>query len=150
MISGFFQSVKVVDPIGFEEINQKNSRTEDPCDGIGPGDSGQFIDKSHCNSDVSDANYAPADQHGEHGDRGFSCAAHDCSHTVGESSQTVKQADGLHMPHTEFNGHRGVAEQTDELGRTEVRQQTNDLSQCAAADDAKPHAFFDTAVLVST
>ena len=62
-----FDSVKIADPVGFQEIDQQDNAAAGPCDGIGPGDRGQFIDKLYGDGNIADPENTPAGEHGEHG-----------------------------------------------------------------------------------
>ena len=66
-----------MDPISFQKIDQKNDAAECPCDGVGPGNRGQLVDKLYRYGDICYPDQAPAGQHGEHGDSGFSRAPKD-------------------------------------------------------------------------
>ena len=107
LVSNFsfgFHPVKVMDPVGLQKIDQEDRRTERPGDRIGPGNSGQFVDKSYRNGDIGHPEQTPTGKHGEHRHRGLTCTAHDTGDTVGECQQKVKRTDCLHMAGTEVNG----------------------------------------------
>ena len=67
--------VKIVDPVTFQQINEENNRTEDPCDGVGPGDSCQCIDEPQRHRHISHPEQAPAGQQSKHRNGGFSGTA---------------------------------------------------------------------------
>ena len=104
-----------MDPVCFQEINEEHNAAEGPSDGIGPGNGGKSVDELDCDGDIADPNDAPAQQHGEHGNRRLSRTAHDAGDTVGKGHQTVEQADGSHMSGTEVDGLPGIAEEADQL-----------------------------------
>ena len=61
-----FQTVKIVNPIRFQEVDQKENRTERPANGIGPRNGGKHRIDLHRYGDIAHTNQAPAGQHGKH------------------------------------------------------------------------------------
>ena len=145
-----FQSVKMVNPIGFEEVDQKHDTAQSPGDGVGPGYGGQFVDKLDCHSNVGNPEKTPACQHSKHRHSGLACAPHNAGNTMGKRHQTVKQANGSHMPGAEIDGLRRVAEQTNQLWREQIGEYTDQFCHDAAAGNTKAHTLFHPLMLPGT
>ena len=145
-----FHPVKIVDPIGFQEVDEKYDAAQCPGDGIGPGNGGQLVDDLHRHRNVCHPENTPAGQHGKHGNGGFSRTAHDAGNAVGKGKQAVKQTDGAHMPGAKVNGLGRIAEKANELGRKQVGKHADHLCHDAAAGNTEPHALFDPVVLMRT
>lgn len=137
-----------MDPVCFQEINEKHNAAECPSDGIGPGNGGKPVDELDCDGDIADTNNAPAQQHGEHGNRWLSRTAHDAGNAVGKSHQAIEQADGSHMAGAEVDGLPGVAEEADQLRCKQVRKDANHLCDQAAAGNAEANTLFYTVMLL--
>ena len=136
-----------MDPIGFQQVDQKNDGAAGPGDGISPGDGGQFIDVLDGDGDIADPEDAPAQQHGDHGDCGFSRTPENAGGAVGEGQQTVEQADGPHMPAAKGHHIRLAIEKPDQLRCKDVGNDTNGLRHQDAAGDSKVHTLLYPVVL---
>ena len=106
-----------MDPVCFQEVDQKDDTAERPCDGVCPGDGGKPIDQLYCYGDIGDTDHAPAGQHGKHGHGSLACAPHDRGDAVGKSQQEIEKANGAHVLGAKTDGVKGVAEYADKLGR---------------------------------
>ena len=142
----FLNPVKIMNPVGAEEIDQENDAAECPGDGVGPGDRCQLVEEFQGYGDIGHPEQAPAAQHGKHGHGGFACAPHNTGDAVGKGQQAVEQADGLHVPGAEPDGFLRIGEKADQLRRKQVGQHTDDLGHRAAAGDAEAYALFDPVV----
>ena len=145
-----FQSVKIVDPIGFQKVDQEDDGAEAPGNGIGPGDGSQLIDEFDGNGNIADADDTPANEHGDHGDRGLACAAHNGGHAVGKCQQAIKQADGPHVHSAEINGQFVAGEESNEFGSQHIFCHTNELCHQTGAKNAETHTFFNTVIVLGT
>jgi len=145
-----FHPVEVMNPIGFEEIDQEDDGAEGPGNGVGPGNGGQFVDDFDRYRDITDPENTPTAQHGEHGDGGLSGAPHNGSDTMGKCQQAVKQANGTHMPGAKIDGFRGIIEKTNEFRGEKIAQNTNQFRHNATAGNAEADAFFHPLMLMST
>ena len=145
-----FQPVEVVNPIGFQEVNQEDDGAEAPGDGICPGNSGKLVDEFDGDGDIGDADDAPANKHGDHGNRSLACAAHNGGDTVGKCQQEIEQADGPHVHGAEVDGQFVAGEKSYELGCQHIFRNTDELRHQAGAKNTEANAFFHAVIIFGT
>ena len=75
-------AIKIMDPIGFQKINQENDAAQCPGDGVCPGNRGKLRNELDGCSDIGNPEQTPAGQHGKHGDGCLACATHDTGDTM--------------------------------------------------------------------
>ncbi len=144
----FFQAVKIVDPIGLEEINQKQDRTAGPGDRIGSGNGGKLIHILHRDGDIDHPDHTPAAEHNDHRHRRLARAPKNTRDAVGEGQQAEEQADGAHMPRAVIHHLRIVIEEGNHLGREEIAHRAHQRCHGYGANDAEGDALFGAAVLL--
>ena len=89
-----FDPIEIADPVGFQEIDQQDNAAAGPCNGIGTGDRGQFINELYGDCNIADPENAPAGKHGEHGNSCLSRTSQNSRDAVAESKQTVEKTNG--------------------------------------------------------
>ena len=90
-------------PVCFQEINEENNGTQCPGQRIGPEnyiDNGNYFNRY---TDIGNTDDTPAAHHNQHGDDGFSCAAQDTGHAVGEGQQKIEECYGAGLSGTKRN-----------------------------------------------
>ena len=141
------QPVEVVEPVGFQEIDQEDHGADEPGQRIGGEDHLNFRDVVDDNRDIGDTNQAPGDQHGEHGDHGLASAPHDAGNAVGEGQEEIGEGLQFGLAGAEIHHLWGVVEKRDELGAKEIDGDTHQLRQDHGAADSEPDALLHPVIL---
>jgi len=96
-------ALKSMYPVRFQEINEENDGTQRPGQRVGPEnyiDNGNYFYRY---TDIGNTDDTPAAHHNQHGDDGFSCAAQDTGHAVGEGQQKIEECYGAGLSGTKRN-----------------------------------------------
>ena len=137
-------------PVHFEKVDQKYDGAAGPGQRVCPGNGGQFVDEPQGQRDIADPDQTPAHQHGCHGHRGLAGTPHHTGDAVGQGQQTVKQADGPHMPGAVIHHLGRIIEEPNELGSKHPGKHTDQLRHGAGAGHSEGHTLLHPVVLLGT
>lgn len=143
-------ALKSMYPVRFQEINEENDGTQRPGQRIGPEnyiDNGNYFNRY---TDIGNTDDTPAAHHNQHGDDGFSCAAQDTGHAVGEGQQKIEERYGAGLSGTKRNHLRIIIKSGYQYRSKPVDQKAHEFSGDDGTQNAETGSLFGTVILAGS